>query len=136
MKLRMTIIIVLAVAVLFAVGWLLFKKTEGTLTNYTPKEVYEKMKRGEEVVLLDVRAEFERKREYIEGSIHIPMQEVGSRIEELKKLKDKEIIVHCAVGGRSVVTAAQLQKLGFKVGNMTGGIKQWIRDRLDYKSEN
>jgi rhodanese-related sulfurtransferase len=128
------IIIVLALVVVSAVGWFFFKKTQGTLTNYTPMQVYEKLKKGDDVVLLDVRAEFERKREYIDGSIHIPMQEVGSRIEELKKMKDKEIIVHCAVGGRSVVTSAQLQKLGFKVGNMMGGIKEWIRDSLEYKT--
>jgi rhodanese-related sulfurtransferase len=127
-------IIVLALVLVTVVGLLFFKKTQGTLTNYTPKQVYEKMQRGDDMILLDVRTEFERKHEYIDGSIHIPMQEVGSRIDELKKFKDKEIIVHCAVGGRSVVTASQLQKLGFKVGNMTGGIKEWIRESLEYKT--
>ena len=127
-------IIIVIVLLLCVAGFYYFKKAQGKLSNYTPKEVYERIKAGKQVVLLDVRAGYERKKAYLDNSIHIPMQEIDSKLEELNGNKDKEIIVYCAVGGRSVVVAAHLQKLGYKVGNMTGGIKRWINEELEYKS--
>lgn len=60
--------------------------------------------------VLDVRQKAERNDGYIEGSQHIPLQDVLERIEETPD--DKEIWVHCASGYRASIAASLLSKMG------------------------
>jgi hydroxyacylglutathione hydrolase len=51
------------------------------------------------------------------------------RLDELPQ--DKDIIVQCGGGVRSMVVASLLQKHGFnRVLNLSGGIEKWERDGL------
>jgi rhodanese-related sulfurtransferase len=78
------------------------------------------------VVLLDVRELDERETARIEPSLHIPMYEVPRRIEEIPK--DREVVVYCHSGTRSMMIAGYLEGQGFTgVGNLTGGIDAWSR---------
>jgi len=88
------------------------------------------------VVFLDVRtpAEFngdaEAKFGAIKHAINIPVQELGSRMNELEKYKDKEIIVYCSHSHRSPRASYMLTQKGFKnVTNMLGGMSVW-KDRV------
>ena len=74
---------------------------------------------------LDVRADAEYSDSHIPNSIHIPLQEIQSRISEIKKIKDKKIIVYCRSGARSSMASKTLLKEGFDVSNLTGGIMSW-----------
>ena len=79
------------------------------------------------VVLLDVREPYERDLACIEPSLHIPMNEVPERIDEVPK--DREIIVYCHGGGRSAVIAGFLETHGYaRVANLEGGIDAWSVD--------
>ncbi|MBC2605638.1 molybdopterin-synthase adenylyltransferase MoeB [Pelagicoccus albus] len=79
---------------------------------------------SEDVLLLDVRENFERDISKIEQSLHIPMGEIPNRTEELPK--DKKILVHCHHGGRSARVVQFLQQQGFStVSNVAGGIDAW-----------
>ena len=95
------------------------------LKSYTPHEVAERMKRSGESVLLDVRSNAERERNSIKGSIHIPLHQLGRRLDELEKYRRREIICYCQSGNRSISAAARLRKQGFTVANMSGGIAEW-----------
>jgi len=88
-------------------------------------EVAEKLKRDPRaIVLLDVREPFERDLAVIEPSIHIPMGEVPERLEEIPK--DRELIVYCHSGSRSMMVAGYLAGRGWKsVANLSGGIDAW-----------
>ena len=77
------------------------------------------------MVLLDVRAQTERKQGSIKGSFHIPLPSITSSQNELKKFKDAEIICYCRTGNRSLNAAAKLKKLGFNAANLKGGIIRW-----------
>jgi rhodanese-related sulfurtransferase len=90
---------------------------------YTPAEVAERMKHA--ALLLDVRTGAERQRNSIRGSLHIPLHELGRRMGELEKHKQKEIICYCQTGNRSLSAAAKLRKAGYRVANMSGGIVEW-----------
>jgi rhodanese-related sulfurtransferase len=80
----------------------------------------------ERLVLLDVREDDERATAAIEPSLHIPMQEVTSRIAELPK--DRRVVVYCHMGTRSEMIAWFLEQKGFTgVGNLVGGIDAWSR---------
>lgn len=93
------------------------------IAQYAPAEVQERMKSGS--VLVDVRTARERSRQSIPSSIHIPLHEISSRIQELERHRGKEIICYCATGNRSVSAAVKLKKAGFTAGNLKGGIASW-----------
>ncbi len=78
---------------------------------------------GEDVVLLDVRSAEEREASVIPGSIHIPLDELRGRLDELDT--SKQLIVHCFSGQRSYFAYRMLRLRGFNVRNLTGGIRSW-----------
>lgn len=84
------------------------------------------------VIFLDVRtpAEFngtaEQKFGAIKKAINIPIQELETRVNELEKYKDKEIIVYCSHSHRSPRASYMLTQKGFNhVTNMLGGMSVW-----------
>jgi NADPH-dependent 2,4-dienoyl-CoA reductase/sulfur reductase-like enzyme/rhodanese-related sulfurtransferase len=74
-------------------------------------------------VLLDVRTAAERANGAMPGSIHIPLNELRQRTEELPR--DREIIVHCQSGQRSYFACRLLRQRGFRVRNLTGSYRTW-----------
>ena len=64
------------------------------------------------IVVLDVRRTSERQASHIEGTIHIPLHELKSRIAELPD--DKEIWVHCAGAYRAAASMGILEGAGHK----------------------
>ena len=88
------------------------------------KELNEKFLSNEDFVLLDVRTDQEVFISTIKGSIHIPMNDIPSRINELDE--EKEIIVQCKSGKRSAKVCEFLINNNFKnVKNLEGGIIAW-----------
>lgn len=88
-------------------------------------EVAEKLRRTpEKVILLDVREPYERELAVIKPSLHIPMAQVAHRANEIPK--DREVIVYCHGGARSMMVAGYLANRGWKsVANLAGGIDAW-----------
>jgi len=75
-------------------------------------------------LVLDVREPWEHALCRIEGSHHVPMQEVPAKVSELPRGSD--IVVLCHHGMRSLQVAAFLAQAGFeKVHNLDGGIAAW-----------
>jgi NADPH-dependent 2,4-dienoyl-CoA reductase/sulfur reductase-like enzyme/rhodanese-related sulfurtransferase len=74
-------------------------------------------------LLLDVRRDDERASGFIPGSIHIPLDELRGRLNELPR--DREIIVYCRGGQRSYYAARILTQHGFRVRNLTGSYRTW-----------
>lgn len=92
----------------------------------TPAQLAEKLERKEPLLLLDVREPYEVEMGAIEGSTHIPMQQVPARIDELPR--DQDIVVYCKMGGRSARVQQFLEQEGFtRVRNLAGGIQAWDR---------
>ncbi|MHC1765953.1 MAG: FAD-dependent oxidoreductase [Verrucomicrobiia bacterium] len=73
---------------------------------------------AENPLVLDVRRNEERTQGAIPGSVHIPLDELRARANELPR--DREIIVHCQSGQRSYFACRLLSQRGFKVRNLTG----------------
>lgn len=108
----------------------------GAYNNVSPDKVKGMITSGGgELLLLDVRTPGEYKSEgHIKNSLLIPINLLETKLEEISAYKDKDIIVYCAVGGRSSRASGILSEKGFKkVYNMTGGIKEW--KRLGYAVE-
>lgn len=76
-----------------------------------------------QTLLLDVRTPAERQKGFIPGSIHIPLDELRARLDELPR--DKELIVYCQSGQRSYFACRLLAQNGFRVRNLTGSYRTW-----------
>ena len=75
-------------------------------------------------VLLDVRESWELQTCALPNVVHIPMQSIPSRINELDP--DQEVICICHHGMRSMQVALFLEHHGFThVVNLTGGMHAW-----------
>lgn len=72
-------------------------------------------------VLLDVRTAGEVAKGTIPGAMHIPIDELRSRLDELPK--DKPIRVFCQVGLRGHLACRTLRLNGYEASNYTGGYK-------------
>ncbi|MGE5491756.1 MAG: rhodanese-like domain-containing protein [Actinomycetota bacterium] len=81
----------------------------------------------EQPQLLDVRAPWEYELCHVAGSKHIPMHVVPTRVGELDA--EKDVVVICHHGGRSMQVAIFLESAGFTaVHNLMGGVEAWARD--------
>jgi len=90
-------------------------------------QLSERLSRGEDLVLLDVREPHEFQAGHLQAAQHIPMQQVPHSIDRLPR--DKEMIVYCRSGGRSARVQQFLMSQGFeKVKNLTGGMMAWKRE--------
>ncbi|MCS7034718.1 MAG: ThiF family adenylyltransferase, partial [Phycisphaerae bacterium] len=95
----------------------------------TPRQVKEKMDRGEPFVFIDCRLPHEAAITSIEGATLIPIQQLPQRFGELAGKERQEVIVYCRSGGRSLQFAQILRQNGFdNVKSMAGGILLWNRD--------
>lgn len=75
-------------------------------------------------ILLDVREDDEVALCHISGSLHIPMNLIPLRNNELPD--DVPIVVYCHHGIRSMNVARYLEHLGFdNLYNLSGGIDAW-----------
>jgi rhodanese-related sulfurtransferase len=96
------------------------------MQNITPEEVKERLDRGEQLNLVDVREPYERA-EFNIGGAHIPLGQVQMmQVDELNNLKNEEVIVYCRSGNRSGQAALILETLGFSnTKNLAGGMLAW-----------
>jgi NADPH-dependent 2,4-dienoyl-CoA reductase/sulfur reductase-like enzyme/rhodanese-related sulfurtransferase len=73
--------------------------------------------------LLDVRRADERAQGFIPGSLHIPLDQLRARLNELPR--DREIVVYCRTGQRSYFACRILAQHGFRVRNLAGSYRTW-----------
>jgi phage shock protein E len=78
----------------------------------------EKIKMG--ALILDVRTAGEYQGGHVEGALNIPVQDLESRLGELKD-KKRAIVVYCASGMRSASAAKILTSGGFSDVTNAGG---------------
>ena len=122
----------------------LVEKSTITFKNISPEKTCSYVAGKPATLLLDVRTpeEFNGKAEVnfgrLKNAVNIPIQELEKRISELKKYKDKEIIVYCSHSHRSPQASYLLTQQGFKkITNMSGGMSVWEEKVTDKKcSEN
>jgi len=92
------------------------------------QSVQSKLDASDDFLLLDCREQNEWDHVHIEGATLIPMSEIQKRVGELDEHRDRELVVYCHHGGRSLQVAMWLAQQGFRnVLNMTGGIDAWAQ---------
>jgi adenylyltransferase/sulfurtransferase len=76
-------------------------------------------------IILDVREPAEHAASHIENSLLIPLGHLPGRMTELPT--DRDIIIHCKMGGRSAKALAYLKSQGFtRIRHLQGGMDAWL----------
>jgi rhodanese-related sulfurtransferase len=92
--------------------------------NVNVSEAKHMIESNPELVILDVRTLEEYESGHVQNAVLIPVTELQDRIGELDK--EKETLVYCRAGRRSVTASEMLVANGFvSVYNMLGGITAW-----------
>jgi rhodanese-related sulfurtransferase len=92
---------------------------ENQVPSVQPSEVASRVREG--WMLLDVRTDDEWADGRIAGSVHIPMDQLMQRLDEI----DDRVVCVCAVGARSARVAQFLNAQGREAVNLDGGLHAW-----------
>lgn len=85
----------------------------------------------DEALVVDIRDRKEFGEGRITGSVNIPLNSLTSRVGELNKFKEKQIIVADKMGQHSATAVKQLNAEGFaNVLRLNGGIADWKASNL------
>lgn len=97
-------------------------------SEVTVDDLHERFESNPPTLLIDIRSKEEYGAGHLPGAMHIPMLELESRIDEIGRFRDEEIVTTCPGGGLSLVAVDILQEAGFgDVKSLKGGTDEWIK---------
>lgn len=100
-------------------GFVASNHLRGDVRHISPDQLGEI---GDSALFLDVRTRGEYLREHIPGCVHIHLDELRSRLDEIPRGRD--VVVYCLTGYRSYIGCRVLMQKGFDgTYNLTGGIR-------------
>jgi rhodanese-related sulfurtransferase len=110
---------------------------QAQIENLTNEQLQAEMARGD-VQVIDIRDVRERQSlGYIPGSIHVPRGMLEFWLDPTSKYytgkvdPEKRIVLHCAGGHRSALSAVVLKEMGFpNVAHLEPGFNGWAAARL------
>lgn len=117
------------------------------VTEIFPWDLEERFEENTSILLLDIREPYEYEAMHIKGSLNVPRGVVETACEwdyeetvaKLVEAREKEIVVACRSGNRSVFVCEIMQKLGYKnVASLKTGLRGWsdYEQALFDKNEN
>lgn len=98
------------------------------MEEITATELRDRLERGDDVQIIDVREPKEYEIARIPNSTLIPVSQVVARMDEIDPTR--EAVLHCHAGGRSARAIEALKRAGFegKLLNLRGGITAWSNE--------
>jgi adenylyltransferase/sulfurtransferase len=100
---------------------------EMAINEISPRELDERIRRGDDVQLIDVREQWEWQIARIPGARLMPLSKFEDEVSTLDRTR--EVVLYCKVGARSMHAAEYLADNGFsRVSNLSGGILRWSDD--------
>ena len=93
-----------------------------------PAELSKLIQRGEDIQIVDLREDYEIENDGKSNSLHIPMGELVSRLEELNS--SGKVVFHCSSGNRSMnilkfLIMNNLSKEHYF--HLEGGFQEWSK---------
>jgi rhodanese-related sulfurtransferase len=109
-------------------------EAKGRIENLTPEQVAAEIERGD-VTLVDIREDNDRTQNgVIPGSVHAPRGMLEFWADPTSAYHRKEFdparrtILYCGGGGQSALATDTLQRMGYNVAHLDGGITAWTEE--------
>lgn|SRR5690554_2251904 len=99
------------------------------MKSITTGELADKLRKNENIRIIDVREDYEVANGKIPGAIHIPLMELPEHLDQLNKNEHYYLVCHS--GARSASACSYLEQAGFDVTNVEGGMMSWFGE-LEY----
>ena len=107
---------------------------EQALSKVPEVDVYQvknKLEKGEQFTLIDVREDNEWNLGRIPTAIHLGKGIIERDIESVVEDRNAELILYCQGGFRSALAAESLNKMGYQnVFSMSGGFGAWVENEF------
>lgn len=101
----------------------------------TPKELHDELERGEDLVLVDMRNDYEAVIGRFRNAVTLPMKnfrDLPDHLPALEQYKGKNVVTYCTGGIRCEKASALLKEAGFKtVRQLEGGIVRYCEQFPD-----
>jgi len=94
-----------------------------SVQRYTASALRQRLSEKNPPIIVDVRNPAECVNGTIANAVSIPLAQLPGRQQQLSN--DREIVVHCAGGYRSMVAASILAHAGYRVADLIGGYGAW-----------
>ncbi len=92
-----------------------------------PRELKQRLDRGDDFLLVDVRELWEHEMCRIEGARLIPMSALAANLALFEQAE--EVVLYCHYGNRSLDAAAWLRAQGVeRAKSLIGGIERWAKE--------
>lgn len=91
--------------------WIKAGKEADTINRISPSEFEKTYKKNDSETVIDVRRPGEYDSEHVEGAVNIPLDFINENLAEFPK--DKNFIIHCGGGYRSMTAASILKSRGW-----------------------
>jgi sulfur-carrier protein adenylyltransferase/sulfurtransferase len=93
-----------------------------------PARAHELLRGADPPLLVDIREDWELEAGRIVPSEHVPMSDLGTRLDPYR---NRSLVLYCAHGNRSLRLARAMSDAGFEdVVSLAGGIKGWAEEGL------
>lgn len=110
--------------------------SEFKINEICPTTTFNKLNEGIQLVDVREKDEVEKLSVDVANVINIPMSELEARYNEIPK--DKDVVLVCMIGQRSLLAAGFLIKNGYdqnKVTNMKLGLVRWVERGFPTKGD-
>jgi len=100
----------------------------------TVEQARERLDRNPDAILMDVREDNEWEKEHAKQAIHLGRGILERDLEKMVPDLDREIIMYCGGGYRSVLTASSAQTMGYRnVYSLMGGYRAMVQAQWPMK---
>ena len=108
------------------------EKLDSAIVEIEPVELAKMIMERSDLLLLDVREDWERELSRIDPSSHCPLGEFSSPDGPTLPSDfepGREVAVYCKAGVRSMMACQALEEMGYrKLYNLSGGMMRWLED--------
>ncbi|MDP6164594.1 MAG: rhodanese-like domain-containing protein [Gammaproteobacteria bacterium] len=120
----------MVLALLATLAMLVWTERRKAAPSVTPQQATV-MGNSDDALMLDIRSAADYKSGRVLNSTNIPFAELSKRLDDLKKYRDKPVVLICKTGQTAGSAANMLRKDGYsKVYRMTGGMVEWTNQGL------
>ena len=101
----------------------------------TVEEARERLAKNPQAVLMDVREDLEWQKAHAAQAVHLGKGVLERDLEQMFPDANREIIMYCGGGYRSVLTASVAKQMGYRnVYSLVGGYKALVNAQWPMKS--